>query len=465
MLDDHIAQTVIDEALSKGADFCDIFVEKSKNLHIEGQNQKVENLSCGLDYGIGIRLIIGTEVFYGYTNSPQKDELISIVRSLASAYKGQKIHQPVQDKSATVPSPPILNHKIINGLDNDVALDEKINFLKLINKHLFDEHDLVVNSKSMIMQKWQQIQVFNSKGLKSSDDRHYLRFVPTVFVQDGSQKDMASEAQGGMVGWDFISTLNPAEISREVVRRAITSLKANHCPAGKMPVVIENGFGGVIFHEACGHLLETTSVEKKASVFHDKMGEQIANSLVCAVDNGQIENSWGSISIDDEGYPTQKTQLIKDGQLVNFMVDYIGHLKTGYPMSGSGRRQSYKFPPASRMRNTYIEAGPNTTEEMIASIGSGLYAKVMGGGSVQPGTGEFNFATLEAHLIKNGKVDKPVRGATLIGTGPDVLKKISMVGDELKLATGLCGSVSGNIPVTVGQPSIKVDEILVGGYA
>ena len=254
-------------------------------------------------------------------------------------------------------------------------------------------------------------------------------------------------------------------MAETLVKRALTVLHADPCPAGKMPVVIDNGFGGVIFHEACGHLLETTSVEKKASVFHDKMGELIAHEAVSAVDDGTIPGLWGSIRVDDEGMDTQKTQLIQNGRLSSFLVDRLGSMKTGYARTGSGRRQSYKYAPASRMRNTYIEAGHYTLEEILATVQNGLYAKVMGGGSVSPGTGDFNFAVEEAYLIHNGRIGKAVRGATLIGTGPEVLKKISMVGKDLLLAPGMCGSVSGSIPVTVGQPALKVDEILVGGEA
>jgi TldD protein len=193
------------------------------------------------------------------------------------------------------------------------------------------------------------------------------------------------------------------------------------------------------------------------------MDQMIANECVSAVDDGTIEGKWGSINIDDEGMPTQKTQLIKDGKLTSFLVDKVGAMKTGFDRTGSGRRQSYKFAPASRMRNTFIEPGDSTLEEMIATIPNGIYCKKMGGGSVQPGTGEFNFAAQESYLIKDGKIDKPLKSATLIGTGPEVLKQISMVGNNFELAAGMCGSVSGAVPTTVGQAAIKVDEILVGG--
>jgi TldD protein len=232
-----------------------------------------------------------------------------------------------------------------------------------------------------------------------------------------------------------------------------------------MPVIIDNGFGGVIFHEACGHLLETTSVEKKASVFWDKLGEEIAHPSLTAIDDGTLSGEWGSLTMDDEGMPTQRTVLIKDGVLKNFISDRLGELKTGHKRTGSGRKQSYKFAPASRMRNTFIQNGSSHNDDIFSSVAHGLYAKKMGGGSVDPSTGQFNFSVQEGYFIKDGKITTPVKGATLIGTGPEVLRKISMVGQDLKLMAGMCGSVSGSIPTTVGQPLIKVDEILVGGEA
>jgi TldD protein len=230
-----------------------------------------------------------------------------------------------------------------------------------------------------------------------------------------------------------------------------------------MPVVMGNGFGGVIFHEACGHPLETEAIRKKASPFCDKLGQQIAHTAVTAIDEGAIPNSWGSINVDDEGYPVEKTVLIENGILKNYLSDRVGAMETGVRRTGSARRESYHYAPVSRMRNTYIDKGKDKFEEMILSIEDGLYAKKMGGGSVNPATGEFNFAVEEGYLIKNGKITLPVRGATLIGKGHEILPKISMVGDDLEITAGMCGASSGSIPVTVGQPSIKVDEILVGG--
>jgi TldD protein len=240
-------------------------------------------------------------------------------------------------------------------------------------------------------------------------------------------------------------------------------LKADPCPPGKLPVAIENGFGGVIFHEACGHSLEATSVAKGQSVFCDMLGKKIASEVVTAVDDSTIPNGWGSYNIDDEGEASRKNVLIENGILKSYLVDKLNGRRMNMPSTGSGRRQSYAYAPTSRMSNTYIAAGESLDKEIISSINDGLYCAQMGGGSVNPITGEFNFSVQEGYLIKNGAIDKPVRGATLIGKGSDVIKNIDMVGKEMKTGQGMCGSISGSLPADVGQPLIRVSEITVGG--
>jgi len=240
-------------------------------------------------------------------------------------------------------------------------------------------------------------------------------------------------------------------------------LKAEPCPAGIMPVIIDNGFGGVIFHEACGHSLEATQVALGNSEFCGKMGQQIASPVVTAIDDGTMANEWGSINIDDEGTPTTRLVLIENGVLKNYMVDRLNGRRMGMESTGSARRQDYTYAPTSRMRNTFIAAGQDDEKEIIATAGDGLYAKQMGGGSVNPATGEFNFSVMEGYLIKDGKIDRPVRGATLVGKGSEVLMKIDRVGKDMKMAQGMCGSKSGSVPTNVGQPMIRVTSLTVGG--
>jgi TldD protein len=238
---------------------------------------------------------------------------------------------------------------------------------------------------------------------------------------------------------------------------------AGYCPAGVMPVVIGNGFGGVIFHEACGHSLEASSVAYGQSQFAGKLGQKIANEKVTAIDDGTIPGAWGSINIDDEGTPAQRNVLIEKGVLKSYMIDKFNGRRMGMASTGNSRRQSYAYTPTSRMTNTYIAEGEDKNEDILASVEYGLYAKEMGGGSVNPVTGEFNFSVNEGYIIRNGVVCEPVRGASLVGKGSDVIMNIDMVGQNLDMGQGMCGSSSGSVPTNVGQPMIRVSSITVGG--
>ena len=459
MLNPSVAQTVIDHGLYLGADFAELFIERHQSSSINLASNEIDSIQSGIDFGIGVRLFFGKKVLYGYTNRRDQDELLRITTLLAQ-----------KDQCASSTEAQTFNfikrdvlHPVQLPLSQSSLLDSKVGCLKKLNQIARAESEEIVQVMGALLQREQEIELFNSEGLHTQDTRHYIRLSARAVAQKGSEQAQGYEAPGALKGWEFEDQLDLEGIGKRVAQQALTKLYADGCPSGEMPVIIGNGFGGVIFHEACGHLLETTSVAKKASVFHDQLGEMIASPVVSAVDDGTMTNEWGSIEIDDEGMPTQRTQLIKDGRLTSFMVDKMGGIKTGYAPTGSGRRQSYKFAPTSRMRNTFIEAGEHSLDEMFASIDRGIYAKKMGGGSVQPGTGEFNFAVQEAYLIENGKIARPLKSATLISTGPKVLKEISMVGQDFALAPGMCGSVSGAIPTTVGQPALKVDRILVGG--
>ena len=459
MLNPVIAKAVIDHALFLGADFAELFVEHHQASSVQLVSGEVDKINSGIDFGIGIRLFFGLKVLYGYTNSADEQELKRVTTLLAAKDQREQIAMAGALNMNRSPD----HHPCQQALSQSANLDEKIAFLRLADKAARHEDKKIVQFMGNVLQREQRIEIFNSEGLHVDDNRHYTRFSGSAVAQDGNEQSTGRESPGALTGWELHKDLDAKALGHDIARQALVKLNADSCPSGEMPVVIGNGFGGVIFHEACGHLLETTAVAKKASVFHDKMDQMIANPVVNAVDDGTLSNKWGSINIDDEGMATQHTQLIKDGKLTHFMVDKMGSLKTGYARTGSGRRESYKFAPASRMRNTFIEPGNSSLDDMLSGIDRGIYAKKMGGGSVSPGTGEFNFAVLEAYLIENGKITKPLKTATLIGTGPKVLKEISKVGTDLDLAAGMCGSVSGAVPTTVGQPAIKVDNILVGG--
>lgn len=458
LLEVQQAQHILDLALELGASFADIFVERDQRQTASILDSKIHRVQTGIDFGVGIRLVFSKdnqhEVFYGYTNINQSDELKRLVHELAAARKNPQALKAPPFKLQTAPTTSLTPAKLKGSLD----------FLMQLDQRARAKGPSLTQVEASVLQRLQEVSIYNTEGLAAHDQRPYLRFMLNVTAEKEAQKNSGFIGPGILGTLDDYSKLyNPDELAHKAVHQAMVSLGAPGCPAGKLPVVLANGFGGVIFHEACGHLLETTSVQKKASVFHDKLGQQIAHPCLNAVDDGTLDSMWGTLSLDDEGMPTQKTQLIKDGILTHFIVDKVGSMKTGYKPTGSGRRQNYRFAPASRMRNTFIESGKDRFDDMIASIDDGLFCQSLGGGSVNPGTGEFNFAAIETYRIQKGKITHPVKGATLIGTGPEILQKISMVGQDLELSTGMCGSVSGSVPVTVGQPSLKIDEILVGG--
>ena len=461
MLNSQVANTVIDHALSLGADFAELFVERNQVNVINSLSSEVQSVQSGIDFGIGIRMIYGNKVLYGYTNRNDEAQL----KKIASALAAKDLRDPTTSSASFNFIEPTELHPVGLALSQGSEVASKVAHLLKADAAARKASNLISQTRGTCMQRQQAIEIFNSEGLHTSDTRHYIRTSLIAIASDGNEQATGSRTEGGLQGWEIHEQIDAEATGEEAARQALVNLSAHPCPSGRMPVVIGNGFGGVIFHEACGHLLETTAVAKKASVFHDQLGEIIAHPAVSAVDDGTLTKEWGSINIDDEGMQTRKTQLIKDGKLTSFLVDRLGSQQTGLDRTGSGRRESYKFAPASRMRNTFIEVGNDSFEEMISSMQRGIYASHMGGGSVQPGTGEFNFSVTEGYYVENGKIQHPVKAATLISTGPAVLKEISMVGSDFALASGMCGSVSGAVPTTVGQATLKVDDILVGGNA
>ena len=273
----------------------------------------------------------------------------------------------------------------------------------------------------------------------------------------------AFETIGGNQGYELLDSSDLEKFAKATADSAITMVHADEMVGGTYAVVIHNAFGGVLLHEACVHGLEATSVAKGASVFCGKLGQKVASDIVTAIDDGTRDNQWGSLNMDDEGNPTQRNVLIENGILKSYLVDYRNSRKMDHPITGSSRRQSYRYSPTSRMTNTFFAPGKDKFEDIIKNTKYGLFAKKMGGGSVNPSTGEFNFSVSEGYLIEDGKITKPVRGATLIGSGAEILKNIDMIADNLDFGHGMCGSASGSIPTDVGQPTIRVQNMVVGG--
>jgi TldD protein len=463
-----IASRCLELGSSLGASFVELFEEETRSSALSLKNQEVETASAGTEYGVGVRLVYGLEGAagasgsceqrYGFTSDSSLESLLALVRALGA-------REPKETKKISL-APLDFNRSFDaqNFLDPRVlGQSHKLDYLRRANAAARAVDSRVAQVAVSVADSVSDIEIYNSEGLSVSDYRARTRFSVTTTASDGSLRMQAHEAPGALGGFEFLQSISVEDLARASAERALRALSAELIRGGEMPVVIGNGFGGVIFHEACGHPLETEALRRGATPFAGKLGEQVAHPCLTAIDDGTLAGVWGSLALDDEGMPTQRTTLIERGVLRAFMSDRVGAFECGLPRTASARRQNYQFAPVSRMRNTFIAPGDSSVDEMIAGIPSGLYATKMAGGSVNPATGEFNFAVEEGFAIENGKIARPVRGATLIGKGHEILPRISMVGSDLALAAGVCGASSGHVPVTVGQPSIKVDRILVGG--
>lgn len=452
------AELVLSCALSTGGDFAEIFAENVDAGGISLLDSRIESANRTHTRGVGVRIFKGTNTVYAYTNDLSLEGMVSTAKAAAAALGSAKGDVPVMLHTA-VPR----NIHRIGCFTGDVQGKRKADILRLADSTARAQSSEIAQVSVGLIDEMQNVLIANSEGLFTTDTRVRTRLRISAIAASGTENQTGGQAPGALAGFEYIEGLDIAALAKRAADTALTMLHAQPCPAGVMPVVIENGFGGVIFHEACGHALEASSVAKGNSVFSGKLGTKIAADCVSAMDDGTIENAWGSLNIDDEGQPTQSKLLIENGVLKGYMIDRLGSRRMGMPMTGSGRRQDYTFAPTSRMTNTFICAGKDDNEEMIASMGDGLYAAQMGGGSVNPVTGEFNFAVNEGYLVKDGKITQPVRGATLIGKGADVLHKIDRVGSNLATGQGMCGAGSGSIPTDVGQPRIRVGNMIIGG--
>ncbi|MGN1275931.1 MAG: TldD/PmbA family protein [Floccifex sp.] len=458
MLEKKQLETLLSLCLDSQADFAEIFEEETTSESISMLNGTVEDINRVIRSGIGIRIYCGCQSVYGYTNHLEMNSLLSFVKNLKEAFGNIDKHIAIQLQKETIEN----KHKIeINPIEADLQI--KVKLLKKAYRIAKNYDPRIFKVQTNLSSIHQNVQITNTEGKWIQDTRIRTRLPISCYAKENTQMQSGFEGPGASQGLEFFSDELIENSAKEAARVAILLLEAKDCPSGKMPVIIDNGFGGVIFHEACGHALEASAVSKNQSVFAGKLGQKIASEKVTAIDDGTIENAWGSQNVDDEGNIQKRRVLIDRGVLVSYMVDRLNGRRMNMESTSSARRQSYKFEPTSRMSNTFIAPGNDSFEEMFEGIKKGLYAKKMGGGSVNPQTGEFNFAVNEGYLIENGKISFPVKGATLIGTGPEILMNIDRVGNNLKRAQGMCGASSGSIPTDVGQPTIRVSCITVGG--
>lgn len=456
--------TLLGLGRAAGADFVEFFLERNNYISCQAEDDAITSISPRLVTGAGVRVFFGQADCYVSTNN--------------LSFNGLKaaLDKALSIMGLTLPGPGAnlfeINLELLRDyasargkdawLERCSSMQDMGEVLLSANQALAHQASHVQSRRAVYFRDWQEVMVAASDGTFARDIRLTQSVACNLLCADGEHRSSIGERLGDTSNPEFLTTWDYQTTAEHVADSAGKMLYAEYLESGSYPVIMANQFGGVIFHEACGHLLETTQIERGTTPFMDKKGEKIAHVNLTAWDEGLSTDAFGTIDMDDEGMPAQRTLLIENGMLRNFLSDRAGSMRTGHPRTGSGRRQSYTYAAASRMRNTYIAPGDYSLDQLFASVDKGIYCKKMGGGSVGA-TGQFNFAVDEAYLIEHGQVTKPLKGATLIGEATEIMDRISMCSNDLGLAPGFCGSISGSIYVTVGQPHLKVDAITVGG--
>lgn len=443
-------------ALETGADFAEIYYEKTKNTTFRLNDSKLDSIDTNDEEGLGIRIIKKDESYYTSTTNFEPKNIEKTIRRLLkniSEEKGRKVVlNELIDKRRKAKIP-----------HDSFPISKKKELLYKIDEIARKQSKEVVQVSAGIIESDKEFTIANSDSLLITGNSILTRIVATIFTEKNGIKTHEFVDYGKGLGYELLDEISIDEMIEKTTKTAIEKLNAKDFKGGELPVVIAPGFGAVIFHEACGHGLEATSVAPHLSVFSDDLGKKIASPKVTLIDDGTIAGAWGSSIIDDEGNPTQKNVLIDKGILKSYLVDHFNSKQMKQTINGCGRRQDYHYSTTSRMSNTYLAPGTDKVDDMIKSIKLGVYCERMSGGSVNPSTGDFNFAVDTARLIEDGKIKELLKGITLIGNSKEILKNVEMVSDDLKISAGYCGSKSGTIPVTIGQPTIKVSKIIVGG--
>lgn len=459
MISKKLCSEVLAKAVSTGADYAEIFAENTINHSISMISSKVDSISDSVVAGAAVRVYKGLRSVMASTVDTSEAGLLRCAEKAADA-----LCQGTAEIAIN------LNERIfgdihpIKTVSSGVSNKDKISVLKEGYFAAMEYDPCIKQVTGTLLDVDRNILIASTDGIYAQDRQIRTRISINAVAEKNGETQTGFFGPGRRMGMEmFEHEVNAASVGIRAAAQAVIMAGAKYCPAGVMPVAIGNGFGGVIFHEACGHSLEASFIAYGTSQFAGKLGQQIANPKVTAIDDGTIPNAWGSINIDDEGTPAQRKVLIDKGVLKTYMIDKFNGRRMGMESTGSSRRESYAFTPTSRMTNTFIAEGSDDNDDIIASMEYGLFAKAMGGGSVNPATGEFNFAVSEGYIVRNGKICEPVRGASLVGKGSDVIMNIDMVGKNLDLGTGMCGASSGSIPTTVGEPLIRVSKITVGG--
>jgi len=451
---DHAA--LLKRALARGGDFSEVFIEHRRGTSITSEARRIERYVAIDDFGVGIRVVQGDKSAYAYSNTLA--DVGELADTVAAAVRAQAWDKPIALEKRS--------HRPVALTSVDPAQVEasaKINLISAAEKLAWGYDPSVVQVKVTYGDTKRRILVANSHGFLSEDQMEAVLFVVLGVVAKDGIIETGYEPIGGARGFELLTEIPPEAVAERALKRAVQTLNARKCPGGLMPVVLACDAGGTMVHEAIGHGLEADLAGEGLSVYSGKLGTQVASTAITVLDDGTLEGRRGSIGYDDEGNPGSRTVLVENGILKTYMTDMITAAKYGLPLSGNGRRESFRHRPIPRMSNTIIAPGAMDPEDIIGKVDKGIYVKKMGGGQVNTVNGDFVFEISEGFLIENGSVGEPIRGATLIGNGPTVLSSITQVGSDLGWGIGTCGKDGQGVPVADAQPTLLIPEITVGG--
>ena len=462
LVDPDVIARVLAKGRSTGAEFAEIFVEDKRSTSAGLDDNKVEQVNSGRDRGAGIRVIAGETTGFAHTSDLSEKGLLAAAEAAAQAARQGDggVH--------TIALRPLLTHPVntVRTAPDSVTKTTKVELLKRANDAARSLDSAIVQVSAGYGDSIKRILVANSDGVFSADTQVRTLFRVSAIANGDAGMQTGYQSLGHTIGFEVFDDNDVEELAMAAARQALTKLKARPAPSSAMPVVIKQGSGGVLFHEACGHGLEADLVGKGASVYRDKVGQLVASPLVTVVDDGTMTGEWGAIGIDDEGHPTQSNTLIENGVLTDYMWDYIRARREGRRQSGNGRRQSYADLPMVRMTNTFVTAGTEDPDDIIRATERGVYVAKLGGGQVDTASGDFVFGMVEAYLIENGEITEPLREGNLIGNGPQVLKDIDLLGNDFAMGgPGTCGKDGQGVPVGDGCPTLRVTSMTIGGTA
>ncbi len=459
LVEPELAGRIVARALANGGDFAELFCEDRAGFSLSIDESRIERAQRGADTGAGVRVVSGETTYFAHVDGLAEADLERAADAAAAALSGDRA--PAQALAAAEPVAP----QEIEIAPAEIAAERKAELLRACDERARGAEDKVVQVQAGYAEARRRITVANSDGLLAADDRTRVRLGVQVVARDADRVETGFETLGGHRGFELVGDGAAEAIAEHAAKVALALLDADPAPAGAMPVVVGSGFGGVLFHEMTGHGLEADHIQKGASVYAGKLGEDVAAASLDAYDDGRLPGQWGTEGIDDEGTPTQTTAVIHEGRITSYLYDLLRAKKDGVASTGNGRRESFRHLPIPRMTNTFIAPGEASPEELIAEVKRGFYAVSFAGGQVDPTTGDFVFGVSEGYLIEAGEVTTPCRGATLIGNCLDTLRRIDGVAGDFEVRTGFCGKGGQSVPVGVGQGHVRIGELTVGGTA